>query len=663
MMSTVLALLLLLYIVLTYSKEGEPKIKQYRPIRVGIAVDDHTRRDISLLVNSVVTAVHNKTDLVFHILACGKNPVASRRLKIDIEETLLACFRGIQFDIVAFTLPPDSGFAAQLTAPRVKKSHWNSATGADMARFYLASVFSTVERILYLDNDVTVSCCIEEIFDSDLEGKVVGIALDDLKWAGWTQFQRHYNAMHPLVVNNMRRNYTAYQKSLYPGQEVTKEEFVRLVPRYPNDGVLLIDVKKFNSLGVLQDMNHIARANAEDQYVIGIGTQQFTVLTLHDRWKEISPRANLRHFPDMARGFMMWFFYNGFLHYAGASKPRSLCQFNTFKDSNWHRVQSFTPWLISHYQMSAKCPTYTYIAPYCNRHLLLSRNVFSTYKILLTIISTLGSDRQLVYLKIGGSLPVLQKADHERDLTFILKSFSTLSRVYVDGNSTQIDCGKALHLGVESIAMTHIIDRMVSFTTQWDVRVFVSNQTNSSLQTDAQEKLSVLGNSYRDVSTFKLPFSSKEDTQRQLKTVRRLEVVQGEWCKKYTPSRVYMPRTELDYFDSNGKACQSVLLHLKANGYKHWEPVVISVQEDSNIDTIATLLALDLIFMRPKLIIVALNPKVGLKTLSMQLEEVRGFLERVGFVVGESVSLDCYEDSAPPTVYIWGVRMNDLEFL
>ena len=40
---------------------------------------------------------------------------------------------------------------------------------------------------------------------------------------------------------------------------------------------------------------------------VNIGTQQFTVLTLFDRWVEITPRANLRHFPDMARGYMLWF--------------------------------------------------------------------------------------------------------------------------------------------------------------------------------------------------------------------------------------------------------------------------------------------------------------------------------------------------------------------
>jgi len=32
---------------------------------------------------------------------------------------------------------------------------------------------------------------------------------------------------------------------------------------------------------------------------------------------ELPPRGNMRHSPDVARGYLMWFYYNGFIHYAG----------------------------------------------------------------------------------------------------------------------------------------------------------------------------------------------------------------------------------------------------------------------------------------------------------------------------------------------------------
>jgi len=76
---------------------------------------------------------------------------------------------------------------------------------------------------------------------------------------------------------------------------------------------------------ILDKIDEIAMANGRGEHVVGLGTQQFTVLGMHDKWVEITPRANLRHFPDMARGYLMWFLYNGLIHYAGQAKPRQFC--------------------------------------------------------------------------------------------------------------------------------------------------------------------------------------------------------------------------------------------------------------------------------------------------------------------------------------------------
>ena len=105
--------------------------------------------------------------------------------------------------------------------------------------------------------------------------QVVGIALDDLQWATVTQFRFHYNASHPLVISNMRRvlNSTSSSSSAPTARSgssssssssssasrstggggggsegtligpVTEKEFHKKLPRYPNDGVLLIDVQ------------------------------------------------------------------------------------------------------------------------------------------------------------------------------------------------------------------------------------------------------------------------------------------------------------------------------------------------------------------------------------------------------------------------------------
>eukprot|EP01034_Spumella_vulgaris_P023703 gene23703-29949_t len=143
----------------------------------------------------------------------------------------------------------------------------------------------------------------------------------------------------------MRRNQSAINQYIHNAAEpVSKEEFLKALPRYPNDGVLLIDVKRFNEQKILSALEEIAAANGRGDYVVNLGTQQFTVLTLFDRWVELTPRANLRHFPDMARG---------------QAKPRALCEHGNYKD-NPLRVQSYTSWALSNAQSTPPIAFNTY---------------------------------------------------------------------------------------------------------------------------------------------------------------------------------------------------------------------------------------------------------------------------------------------------------------
>ena len=44
-----------------------------------------------------------------------------------------------------------------------------------MVRFYLPTLFPKVSRLLYFDNDVIVSCCLEEIWNTKMaENQIVG---------------------------------------------------------------------------------------------------------------------------------------------------------------------------------------------------------------------------------------------------------------------------------------------------------------------------------------------------------------------------------------------------------------------------------------------------------------------------------------------------------
>ena len=119
--------------------------------------------------------------------------------------------------------------------------------------------------------------------------------MDDLKWATVTQFKGHYNASHPLVIQNIRVNRTIYvdnntsisnnnndkNKNIYKNHynslnnndkrnlPVSQDEFWKAVPKYPNDGVLLIDVQKYNKMNVLSTVDALASANGRGEYAVG----------------------------------------------------------------------------------------------------------------------------------------------------------------------------------------------------------------------------------------------------------------------------------------------------------------------------------------------------------------------------------------------------------
>lgn len=444
------------------------------PVRIALTIDDTSKKDFLIIAHSVVLSSLNSSNLYFHVVVCGINISSAVSLRDEVAPAFSSCLPGIKVDFIPFMLPLDSGFALQRDSV-TRRSHWYSPTGADMARFFLANIFPDVEKLLYLDNDIVVSCCVEEVWNTDLgDDKIVGIALDDLKWATVTQFNNQYNASHPLVIQNVRRKFGSTDTT----SPVSVDEFWKALPRYPNDGVLLIHVPRYNAEKILARANAIALANSRGEYVVGLGTQQFTVLMMHDRWVELTPRANLRHFPDMARGYLMWFYYHGIIHFAGMVKPRNVC----FGGSdNEHRVHTYTPWATNIFHLHQQCPTVTLIDVFqCAEHIPVGRTFPEFLSLVEKIIRT-NSDVALLYLRIGAfsganlaePLPATFRASNfslskfastnssSSSITGAVKVYDISTGINVDGATADRDMD-----GME------ILDRLCAHHSPWSGRVF-----------------------------------------------------------------------------------------------------------------------------------------------------------------------------------------------
>ena len=188
-----------------------------RPIRIALSVDEQSFKDFLIVMSSVLSSADNPNRLVFHIVSCAKDLETARTLQLQITDAIESCFpRSVKFYSTAFTLPPNSGFDSQLKAGNFlhnyegqysyvkslvlsnttlcppcffvssfdffgisnkakRVSHWVSSSGADMVRFFLPSLFPNVKKLLYLDNDVIVSCCVEEVWNTKMtENQIVG---------------------------------------------------------------------------------------------------------------------------------------------------------------------------------------------------------------------------------------------------------------------------------------------------------------------------------------------------------------------------------------------------------------------------------------------------------------------------------------------------------
>ena len=100
-------------IVLSSVKDTELKL-----IRIALAVDEHSLKDLFILISSILGSAKVPEDVRFHIVACGKVEDDSNKLITTIKQTIQSCFSVFSsnnFDIVPFSLPKNSGFAKQLT--------------------------------------------------------------------------------------------------------------------------------------------------------------------------------------------------------------------------------------------------------------------------------------------------------------------------------------------------------------------------------------------------------------------------------------------------------------------------------------------------------------------------------------------------------------------
>ena len=659
-------MILLFYLFILTNSE----VTKLRPIRIAMAVDANSVSDIPVLIESIQSsALVEPKDLVFHIVFVSDNMITAEELMTETLKKVRSCFIGEAVNIVSkgFAFNRKSGWIQQVTRDN-SKSKWVSSWATDMVRFQLGKIWPDVPRLLYLDNDIVVTCCLEEVWDHPLDKDTsLGLVTDEIPWSVTTQFARFYNGSHPLVIKNLRRNNQTWIKSsqIQKGIKnhiVTLAEFNNYMKyRYPNDGVLLIDIPKYNQLNVVNDLEEIADSNVPglapgrygyrapssskaQSWVVSLGSQQFTVLGFHGRWTELPQRANVRHFPDRARGFMLWYYFHGFVHYAGRLKARDACarvEARTMREMNPNRIQSYTPFALTAKKLYGKCNSAAkelIAARWCSKHVSDASNGLK----LLTIAKSWASQ-----LKNSGKgdLPV---GNHHIRIGGPLSNYKSCNAP--EGNGIN-ECNEILTEGF-SITNSARDDFILRFE-----RVLLHQSPMSITVIDTERKM-VQPEVAKSLVSLEASLQTKAAGRRH--KPRQLVTLNKNLCGTNTESKVNM------------NECVELLPLLKEERkLDHFDVATLVV--DVGIQSASILDKVDFTFIRPKVVLVRLGPYKSdeLNSLEEDMHQVKLKLHRnaLDTYVADPDDVDAGKLCCPSNWItqseqcrcVWATRLNVIE--
>lgn len=423
----------------------------------------------------------------------------------------------------------------------------------------------------------------------------------------------------------------------------------------------------------------------------------------------------------MARGYLMWFTYNGLVHFAGQSKPRTLCATDSFRTHNWLRVQSYTGWLLNHYHLFQRCgaaeqgreqggavvegsaksdlfyehcltpsaAVNTSNPTSSHRHLIHPTTVFQFYYWFREILYS-QSDMNNIYVKIGLS-PI------QTDLFHVLNekvlNRSVYSKLPEKGSYSVPLNGTSEDLESDVLS---VFEQTLFFHSLWTIRIFEDIPLTPSL-TERWEHLQEYSVQYHEKLALNTPPpvtvvekktgkknakngppppSPQIPKKRVWKYSHNLPLCQVK-TDKYVPLPENYPQTYARNFTTNPRynlhvPCTSVLNTVKEEKNGHWDVQAISIFKARVAETLQVFYALDLVFMRPRVILLCFRSEEGVlggddgKTVV----EMQRALRRVGYVGGYS---EHYHSNSTgnsgvssgdkvKVVYVWGVRTNLLEY-
>lgn len=256
-------------------------------IHVVFLCDENYFYQSFVTAKSAADSASGKRPLFLHFLMTGCT-------KLQEEAVARLEKPGVKADFRTIPCPDD-----------LKLSVWAYANlnGTVWGKMYIADAFPELDRVIYMDSDILVRGDLAEFYDTDLGGNAIGAVMD----IGQTRV--HYMKVSPDVCSRA-----------YDG--------------YFNAGVVLMDLKRFREMGILEKFRSAKIMSVSEPYLDQSAFNMvfaYRYKPVHPKWncllfvlqKETPERLALfnsmfstsyKSYDEIVNDALVW-------HYAGVEKP------------------------------------------------------------------------------------------------------------------------------------------------------------------------------------------------------------------------------------------------------------------------------------------------------------------------------------------------------
>jgi len=343
------------------------KAENVNTINIVYSIDGYSARYFFLSISSVISTISPSYPLDrihFSIIACGSSSEEAILLAGNISQEI-KCLNIPNILVTNFVHPISSSLRLSSFASATQP-HWFADT--ETVRLLIPDIFPKLKRYIYLDNDtiLTKNKSIEQLWKFDLGNHSVGLVLNkdyqiDVNHILNTYFRRDNIILQKLFppssssfilsdstfssktmkhkpINKLSQSSSSVINTKNQlSYKLSYEDYLNRTPKFPNNGVMLVDAVKWRENNITKQIFELADDNVKHRFM-AMGSQPYTLIALRNHWTELPQYANLRGTGSMsARSVFLRHRGRGIVHFAGASKPHQKC----FIDSRFMGMQSY----------------------------------------------------------------------------------------------------------------------------------------------------------------------------------------------------------------------------------------------------------------------------------------------------------------------------------